>query len=114
MKNMVQDGRVLTFTAPYQRNAGDAAKIGMILGVAVNTVANATPGEFAVEGVYTLPKTAGQALTEGQKVYWDDAAKSITGVATSNLPAGIACAAAAGGDASAVVKINCAPPALGA
>lgn len=114
MKNMVQDGRVLSFTAPYARNAGEAAKIGLILGVAVDTVANAAVGQFETEGVFTLVKTAGQALTEGQKVYWDDAAKSITGVATANLPAGIATAAAAGGDATCNVKINCAPPALGA
>jgi predicted RecA/RadA family phage recombinase len=104
-KNYIQPGRTVTFTAPYQRNSGEGALIGAIFGVALQTVANAARGEFAIEGVWDITKTAAQVFAEGALVYWDNAAKSVTSVNT-NTRIGVATVAAAGGDATARVRLN--------
>ena len=91
-KNYIQPGRTVTFTAPYQRNAGEGALIGALFGVALATVANAAKGEFAIEGVWDITKTAAQTFTEGALVYWDNTAKSVTSVATGNTRIGAAVA----------------------
>jgi predicted RecA/RadA family phage recombinase len=105
-RNYVQPGKTLTFTAPYQRNSGEGALIGAIFGVALQTVANAVAGEFAICGVWDITKTAAQTFTEGALVYWDNAAKSVTAVSTGNTRIGVAARAAAGGDATARVRLN--------
>ena len=105
-KNYIQPGRTVTFTAPYQRNAGEGALIGALFGVALATVANAAKGEFSIEGVWDITKTAAETFTEGALVYWDNTAKSVTSVATGNTRIGAAAAAAAGGDATARVRLN--------
>lgn len=104
--NFVQPGEVVTLTAPYQRNAGQAAKIGTIIGVAVSTIASGARGEFALTGVWTLTKATGAAWTEGALIYWDDTARNCTTTSTSNTRIGVAAAAAASGDTTGVVRLN--------
>ena len=105
-KNYVQPGRTVTFTAPYQRNSGEGALLGAIFGVALQTLANAVRGEFAIEGVWDITKTAAQTFAEGALVYWDNTAKSVTSVSAANTRIGVATAVAAGGDATARVRLN--------
>lgn len=105
-KNYVARGRSINVTAPYQRNSGEGALIGNIFGVALGTVANAAKGDFAMDGVWDITKTAAQTFTEGALVYWDNAAKSVTSVSTGNTRIGVATAVAAGGDATARVRLN--------
>ena len=83
MKNFIQPGAVLTLTAPYQRNSGQAALIGAILAVATTDIANGASGEWRTEGVHTLEKTASQAWSKGNKIYWD-----ITNKRCDNTPVG--------------------------
>lgn len=106
MKNYVQEGDTLTLTAPYARSAGEAAKIGAIIGIACNDVANATEGEFAVTGVYDVAKVSAQAWAVGDKIYWDDTAKNFTTVTTSNTLAGVATAAAVNPSATGRLRLN--------
>lgn len=110
MKNKIQDGNTITAVAPYQRNSGECAKIGQLLGVAVSDVANAAEGVFATEGVYELPKLSTDVVPVGGKLWWDDTNKRFTLVATANHPGGIAWEAAGNGVAVVKVKINVAPP----
>lgn len=105
MRNFVQDGEVLTLTAPYAVASGGGAKVGSIFGVACGTVADAAEGEFAVVGVFDLPKASG-AITQGAKVYWDDTNKVVTGTASGNTLIGVAVKAAASGDATVRVRLN--------
>jgi predicted RecA/RadA family phage recombinase len=105
MKNYIQEGEVVTLTAPYAVSSGGGALVGALFGVAVTDVANGAEGEFSIEGVYTLPKATG-ALTQGAKVYWDNSAKKVTATATDNTLIGCALKAAASGDATAVVRLN--------
>ena len=105
MKNYIQEGEVVTLTAPYDVASGGGALVGSLFGVAMTTVANGAEGEFATEGVFVLPKASG-ALSQGAKVYWDNTNKVVTGTATGNTLIGCAIRAAASGDATVQVRLN--------
>lgn len=105
-KNFVQPGKTITFTAPYQRNTGQAALLGSLVGIALQTVANGIGGEFACEGVWDVDKVSAQAWTAGALIYWDDTAKLFTNVSTSNTRAGVAVLAATNPTATGRVRLN--------
>ena len=105
--NHVQDGKILTLPAPTGGVvSGTAYLFGALLGVALATAAEGEDCAFAVEGVWTLPKVSAQAWTAGARVYWDNAAKNVTTVATSNTLIGCAAAAAANPSAEGAVRLN--------
>lgn len=89
MKNFVKPGRVLTLTASRAVTSGDGMLRGVTFGVASATYANGAVGEFAVEGVFTLPKVAAQAQAEGVAVYWDNTAFNVTTTVGSNTKIGV-------------------------
>lgn len=96
MKNFVQVGDTLTFTAPAGGVvSGDAYLIGALLVVAVASADAGEPFEGKVSGVFTLPKATGSAWTEGAKLYWNDTSRYVTVTATDNTFIGYAAAAAA-------------------
>jgi predicted RecA/RadA family phage recombinase len=112
MKNFVQDGSTLEVTMPYQRNSGEGVQIGNgLFGVATGTYANAVAGIIATEGVFDLAKTGGQAVTAGNRVFWDNTGKLVTTTATANLAIGVATQAALAGDATVRVRLCGSTPA---
>ena len=97
--NFSQEGKIVQFTAPSGGVvSGTAYLIGGLLGVALTTQVAGALCEFAVEGVFLLPKATGAAWTEGAVLYWDNTAKNVTTTTTSNYRVG--CAARVGGEAS--------------
>jgi predicted RecA/RadA family phage recombinase len=104
-----QEGRVLTLAAPYNRNSGEGAKVGAIFGVAVKDVDISDDGQFMTEGVHSLVKATG-AVTQGDRLYWDDSAKKLTTDSTAGMLVGVATASALSGDANAMCKLNEACP----
>jgi predicted RecA/RadA family phage recombinase len=113
-QNFVQTGDVVDFPAPYAVASGAGAQIGQCFGVALNTLANGVTGPFQVVGVFDLAKTASQVFTPGALAYWDNAAKSVTTVNTSNLRIGVATRAAASGDTTVRVRLSGTPAPAGA
>lgn len=109
MKNYLRPGDVLPLTAPYARSAGQGALVGSLFGVAKSDVANGAVGEFAIEGEFSLAKVSAQAWTAGAKIYWDDLAKLLTTVNTSNTFVGHASAAAANPSSTGRVRLHGAP-----
>jgi len=98
MKNFVQPGESVEFTAPVGGvTAGVGVQIGQLLVIATVTAAAGARFNGLVEGVITRAKAGSQAWAEGAQVYWDESAKVFTTVAAGNLPAGVAVAAVAGG-----------------
>lgn len=91
MKNYVSDGETLDITAADAVASGGGVLAGTIFGVATGDITAGAQGVIGLCGVYDLPKAASQAWTIGAKVYWDNAAKVCTTVATSNTLIGIAC-----------------------
>jgi len=99
-KNFIQSGEVLTLVAPGTVDAGELVQVGDICGVAVNDVLIGANVEVNIEGVWSLAKKAGVAITAGDKVYND-------GGDTTNVETGKAfgvCVETVAGGAS-VVKV---------
>lgn len=107
MKNLImQKGRNITVPAPYDVASGDGCLVGALFGVASTTVVSGKDVAIDTGGVYAIKKTAAQTFTVGAKVYWDNTAKSVTGVSSGNTLIGVAIKAAAGGDATAAVRLG--------
>ena len=110
MKNYVQDGKYLDFTAAADVDSGDLVQVGSLHGVAVTDVASGAKGVLVMEGVFTLPKlvaAAGDAVAAaGDPVYFS--AGSVTGDDDSgdNLLVGYALAAAAQAVATVQVRLS--------
>ena len=73
MKNFVQKGRHLTYiNAGSAIAAGAVVVVGKIIGIAETDIAATTgEGTLVVEGVFALAKTAGLAVAQGDKLYWN-------------------------------------------
>lgn len=106
MKNFTQKGDVLSLTAPYAVASGAGFLVGSIFAVATAAAGNGAPVEGMTRGVFTLAKTTGAAWTVGQRLYWDDTAKTVTGTASTNKLIGVAAAAAGSADATGSVLLT--------
>lgn len=79
MKNFVQEGDVLTLTAPMgDVVSGTAYKIGSLVVVATISAAAGDPFTAITRGVVSYTKPGTQAWAEGVKIYWDNSAKKFT------------------------------------
>jgi predicted RecA/RadA family phage recombinase len=107
MKNLImQNGRNITVAAPYDVVSGDGCLVGSLFGIASTTALSGASVAIDTGGVYAIKKTAAQTFTVGAKVYWDNTAKSVTSVSSANTLIGVAIKAAAGGDATAAVRLG--------
>ena len=106
MKNFVQNGDTLSLTAPYAVSSGGGLLVGDIFGIAADDAANGASVQAMVDGVFDIAKTAGQTFAQGDPVYWDNAAKTVTAVYAANQMIGFATQAAASGDATARVSLE--------
>lgn len=104
--NYIQEGDVLTLTAPYTVTSGQGAQVGSQFAVALKDITNATEGEFATSGVWSLAKTSAQAWTVGQKIYWDNSNKRCDSDGTVGILIGVATAVAANPSSTGNVKLN--------
>ncbi|UWQ77612.1 DUF2190 family protein [Leisingera sp. S132] len=95
MKNQLQEGEVLTVTAPYDVKSGEGCKVGAIFGIASIDALAGEPVQIKRRGVFDLIKTSAQAWTQGAKIYWDDTNKRTTTAASGNTLVGAATLAAA-------------------
>jgi predicted RecA/RadA family phage recombinase len=106
MKTDVQEGKFLTFVAPTGGVvSGTGVKIGDILVIPMETVAQGVPFVGQTRGVVEHAKLSAQAWTEGQRVLWDDTNKRFTTVTTGNFIAGAASAVAANPTATGKVYL---------
>jgi predicted RecA/RadA family phage recombinase len=66
MKNFVKPGDVVTLIAPAALLSGQLFQSGTMVGIATSDAASGAQVETLVEGVVSLPKTAADAITQGQ------------------------------------------------
>lgn len=71
MKNFIQSGHRLTFTAAADLTSGSVLVIGDYIGVVSYDVLTGEEGELSLTGVVSIPKVAATALAQGDTVYWD-------------------------------------------
>lgn len=106
MKNLIQKGDVVTFTATADVVSGQGLLIERLFGVVNADAATDEEGELSVTGVYTLPKLEAQAWAFGQLIYWDATNARCTTVATSNTKIGHATAVAANPSTTGAVRLS--------
>lgn len=87
-----------------------AGAVGRI-GVTGTDIPDGTVGSVHVAGVFEMPKSSSNALTLGEKVYWDgdgitEADNDGEGTPTYYPVAGFVASAAAAGDTKVAVKIG--------
>lgn len=115
MKNYVQPGKVIPFTAAANHAAGAVVRIGQILGVVKDDVLNGAEGLAEIEGVFTVPKVSGAVIAIGESLTWDasaaafddNAATPATGDVTG--PAAVAFEAAGNGTTTLAVRFTGVP-----
>lgn len=91
-------------------SAGDVVAAGDIVGIAMTDIAATTGvGAVGIEGIFTVPKTAGTAWNQGDAIDWDASAgefhKGVTPAAGDVVSAGIATVAAASAATTAQLKL---------
>ncbi len=106
MKNQVSTGLTMGYTATAKVSSGDPVLVGAVLGVAIADIAADETGDLSIEGVYSLPKVADTAITQGEQLYWDATNSVVTSVSTDNTACGKAFAAADAEDDTVDIKIN--------
>lgn len=78
MKTYTECGETIPFTAPTGGVvSGGAYLIGDLLVIATGNVAQTLPFEGVPVGVFDLPKPDQEAWTEGEKIYFDEAASPV-------------------------------------
>lgn len=77
MKNIVQAGKVISFTAAAAVTSGQVVRIGNILGVATADVANGESGLAAIDCVATVPKVSAAVIAAGESLTWDASAAAF-------------------------------------
>jgi len=97
-RNFIQPGETITVVAPRNVASGEGVLVGSIFAVALAAAAAGQAVEARRVGVFDLTKAAGQAMTAGQKVYWDNAAFNVTTTAAGNTPIGATTQAQASAD----------------
>lgn len=104
--NYVQEGDVLTLTAPYTVTSGQGAQIGSQFGVALADITNAVAGEFATSGVWDLTALSTATGAQGAKAYWDNNNKRVDTDGTVGILIGSLVTAKTNGQTTARVKLN--------
>lgn len=106
MKNFIQPGDVLDYTAGANITRGQVVVMGVRVGVAVSDIANGSSGAVRVRGVVELAKASADTIAQGALVYWSAANSNITSTDSGNTLAGYAAAAAGNGVTTIRVALN--------
>lgn len=107
MKNYIQNGDMITVTAPVGGVAsGQGILVGSLFGVVAVTAAEGAEVEIAMAGVFDLPKAPATVIAQGNRVAWDDTAKEIAQPGVGLYPVGIAVIAAGNGATTIRVRLD--------
>ena len=107
MQNKVQDGRSLNYT-PTAGNVsgGDLIIFDNMVAVAATDIPKGGLGACEAEGVFALPKKAGEAIVQGKGVYVDGGDITATAPFGDALRVGVVWQAADAAAPYVNVKIN--------
>ena len=106
MKNYIQEGERIQYTAGADITSGQMVLVSKRLGVATADIANGDVGVLAMDGVYEIAKLSTDVVAQGDLLYWDNVNSRLTLTATSNTLAGYAHAAAGNGVTTVKIRIN--------
>ena len=106
MKNFIGVGNRVTLTAAAVTTSGQPVLTGSLFGIAENAAAIGEPVVLVIIGIYDLTKTASQAWTVGQLIYWDVATSRVTNVVAINKLVGVAVLAVGAGAGEIVGRVR--------
>ncbi|WP_084603030.1 DUF2190 family protein [Rubritepida flocculans] len=89
MRNCLRpDARSIPMVVPYTGGilAGQGLLVGAFFGVAASDAAQNATVECETRGEFELPKEPALAITQGARVFWDDANRRITTTAIGSSP----------------------------
>lgn len=110
-KNYIQDGNVITVTAPHAVTSGQMVQIAGLFGIALGDAANGASVEIQTEGVFTVNKTSALAIAAGDRLFSASGASQVVNkTATSRWPVGVAVAAAANPSSTVKMKLGSTAP----
>lgn len=98
MKNYIQEGNGLNVKPAAAVNSGQAALYGKMLGIHATSAAQDEESVAMFKGVYSVPKVGATAMTLGDELYWDNAAKNLTKTTAGNTLVGYCAKDAAAAD----------------
>ncbi|WP_456403807.1 DUF2190 family protein [Thiolapillus sp.] len=101
----VDTGGVIQVAASTSISAGDPVVIAQRVAVSLQSLSPGEIGAAHVAGVFAAPKGS-SVYSQGDLVYWDDAAKESTSVSAGNTLAGYAFGPAAAGDTKVNIRLN--------
>lgn len=101
----IQPGDVWDHVAAADIANGEVVEFADSIGVALKAIANGATGPVAVQGVFELAKETGVAFAQGDFLYWDASNNRLDKTGT-NIPAGLAAAAAGSAATTARVALN--------
>jgi predicted RecA/RadA family phage recombinase len=106
MKNLIrQKANNLPLIAPFALTSGAPFMVGSIFAVASNDAAIGAAVEGVTTGEYSLPKTTGEAWTQGIKLYWNATTKLLTTTASGNTQVAVATQGAASAATTGAAKL---------
>lgn len=109
MKNRIQDGKTLDYTAGSDIKSGDVVALPNRIAIAVADISTGKSGSIELEGVFELAKLSSDTIDFGQDVFWDTASSPnrITETPSGTTKyAGIAAAAAGSGTTTCKVRLQ--------
>lgn len=106
MKNFIQLGDVLDYTATQAVASGVLVVIGARVGIAVANIPAGETGPLRVKGVVELAKLGTDAAEQGERLYWDAANSRLTTTEAGNVLAGYAAQAAGAGVTTVWLHLN--------
>ena len=106
-------GHVAPGTVVPYTNTGGAAiaaktviEFAAMIGITTGIIAPGATGTVAISEVWTLPKDATVAVTQGDQLYWDVGDGNINKTALGNIPCGIAYTHELAATATVQVNLN--------
>ena len=109
MKNFIQPGKTMNFTAPSGGvTGGNAVKVGGLVVVPAADVDETKTFAGHAEGVFTLDKKTGETWAEGDVLYFDNSTGEFTKTSATGLfKAGVAAeAVTTAGDTTGPVRLD--------
>ena len=73
----VHPGEAIASPAAANVVSGQVVRVGQLLGVALQDVANAAVGPAQITGVFTVPKVSGAVIAQGESLVWDASAAAF-------------------------------------
>lgn len=71
MKNHINDGDTIPYTAGADIASGAVVVTGHTIGIATGAIKSGESGTLAIRGRFTVPKVSGAVFDAGEKLIWD-------------------------------------------